>query len=625
MKNIQIKIILFILAVFALSNTLIGQSFRHTAAGGNISGHITYLDHALTNNLPNKLLFVSQEWGSAGPYNPHTVGVWYSNNKWTVFNQDFAAMPQQAKFNVLALDPGERVFIHTASSATISRHVTTIDHPLLNNNPNARMLVTQNWGNAGPYNKNAVGVYYTGSRWAIYNQNRAAMPVNAKFNVWVDDRIFVVAAATPTTNWFVFDNPATNNQPNALVFATQYWTNVYNTHEIGTWYTNNKWSIFNQDRATMPANAKFFVYVPGAVTTVPTARVMTRFNPAVHGFKFVNNFSVQTRLAGFNGPTFGGLCGGMVYAALDYYYAGSLIPQQNYMPAEGMPLQSYLYNRQMNSALPNADKWIEYGVNPFGSRNREFFNWGLQLGSGRLGELISKIDRGDPVPLGLQACGNDCGCPGGCPGSHQVLAIGYDMGRYKGDVGENIEDLSIFVYDPNYPGRTLTLQPKVGGAMYVYNEEGQNEVRSCRWRAYFTDMKYTRSTPPAVSTAPNEVVAVFRTGGDDLRGGNDNVHLVLLMRSGATIRFENVNNGKRWADGSIQPISRPLAANFNAADIVGVRLETTLGGGIGGDNWNLEALKIEIRVNGANNIVFDKAATPLFRFTGNQRTREFRF
>lgn len=393
MKNIQIKTILFALAVFVLSNTLTGQGFQHTAAGANISGHITYLDHALTNNLPDKLLFISQEWGSAGPYNPHTVGVWYSKNKWTIFNQDFAVMPQQAKFNVLTLDPGERVFIHTASSATISRHVTTIDHPLLNNNPNARILVTQNWGNAGPYNKNAVGVYYTGSRWAIYNQNRAAMPANAKFNVWVDDRIFVVDAATPTTNWFVFDNPATNNQPNALVFATQYWTNVYNTHEIGTWYTNNKWSIFNQDRATMPASAKFFVYVPGAVTTVP----------------------------------------------------------------------------------------------------------------------------------------------------------------------------------------------------------------------------------------PNEVVAVFRTGGDDLRGGNDNVHLVLLMRSGATIRFENVNNGKRWADGSIQPISRPLAANFNAADIVGVRLETTLGGGIGGDNWNLEALKIEIRVNGTNNIVFDKAATPLFRFTGDQRTREFRF
>jgi hypothetical protein len=358
----------------------------------------------------------------------------------------------------------------------------------------------------------------------------------------------------------------------------------------------------------------------------PGNRVMTRFNPTIHGFKFENSFSVQTRIAGFNGPTFGGLCGGMVYAALDYYHANRTIPQQDYMPAEGMPLQSYLSNRQLNSAIPNGDKWIEYGFNPGGARNREFFNWGLQLGSGRLGELKSKIDRGEPVPLGLWECGNDCGCPGGkCPGSHQVLAIGYEMGRYKGDLGANIEDLSIFVYDPNYPNRTMTLRPHVDGAMYLYREEGQGRVGACRWRAYFTDMKYARATPPVIPNNPNELVVTFRTGGDDLRGGNDNVHLVLLMRSGATIRFDNVNDSKRWADGSTQPISRPLAATFRADDFIGVRLETTFGGGIGGDNWNLDGIKVQVRSNGVNRDMYNKSGTPLFRFTGDQRTREFRF
>lgn len=352
----------------------------------------------------------------------------------------------------------------------------------------------------------------------------------------------------------------------------------------------------------------------------PTSRVMTRFNPQVHGFKFVNSFTVQTQIAGFNGPTFSGLCGGMVYAALDYFYANKLIPQQTYMPAEGMPLQAYLSNRQMNSVLPNADKWAEYGFNPFGSRNREFFNWGLQLGSGRLGELRSRIDRGDPVPLGLQACGSDCNCPRGCPGSHQVLAIGYEMGRYRGDLGENIEDLSIFVYDPNHPNTTMTLKPSVGGAMYLYSEEN-----NCRWRAYFTDMKYSKATPPTITNAPNQLLATFRTGGDDLRGGNDNVHLVLLLRSGATLRFDNVNNGKRWVDGSTQPVSRTLSSSFRTEDVVGVRIETTLGGGIGGDNWNLEALSIVINVNGSNKEMFARSGTPLVRFTGDLRTKEFRF
>lgn len=353
-------------------------------------------------------------------------------------------------------------------------------------------------------------------------------------------------------------------------------------------------------------------------------RVMTRFDPAQHGFKFVNNFTVQTQLAGFNGPNFGGLCGGMVYSALDYFHAGMTIPQQNHMPAEGMPLQSYIWNRQQNSAFPNADKWIEYGINPFGNRNREFFNWGLQLGSGRLGELKSKIDRGEPVPLGLKDCGNDCRCPGGnCPGSHQVLAIGYEMGRYKGDLGANIEDLSIFVYDPNYPGRTMTLRPDVNGAMYLYREEGQAGVHACRWRAYFTDMKYTRANPPAISNLPNELVATFVTGGDDLRGGNDNVHLVLILRSGATLRFDNVNNGRRWVDNSTQSISRPLDQNVRRGDIAGVRVEFTGSGGMGGDNWNLD--KLTIRLSGETHPLFHQEGAPLVRFTGDNRSREFRF
>lgn len=353
---------------------------------------------------------------------------------------------------------------------------------------------------------------------------------------------------------------------------------------------------------------------------IPIAtKVMTRFDPKVHGFKFTNNFTVQTQIAGFNGPSFSGLCGGMVYSALDYFYANKTIPQQNYMPAEGMPLQSYIWQRQQQSALPNVDKWAEYGFNPFGSRNREFFNWGIQLGSGRLGELMSKIDRGDPVPLGLQACGNDCGCPGSCPGSHQVLAIGYLMGRYKGDQGANVEDLSIYVYDPNFPTRTLTLKPNVAGAMYLYSEEG-----GCRWRAYFTDMKYSRSTPPNVPNNPSEIVATFRTGGDDLRGGNDNVHLVLLLRSGATVRFDNVNNGKRWADGSTQTISRPLASNIRAEDIAGVRIETTFSGGWNGDNWNMDGLKIVAKANGVSSTILSQSGAPLMRFTGDARSREFR-
>lgn len=349
----------------------------------------------------------------------------------------------------------------------------------------------------------------------------------------------------------------------------------------------------------------------------PAPPVMTSFDPTRHGFKFVNEFK-NLFISEINWVT-SGLCGGMVYSALDYFNAGARIPQQNYMPAEGMPLQSYLYNRQVNSLIPNVDKWVELNVNVGGARNREFFNWGLQAGSGRLGELQERIDRGIPVPLGLKGCGDDCQCPDGCPSDHQVLAIGYELGRYKGDLGSNIEDLSIFVYDPNLPNEILTLKPDVAGAMYFYKERPER-----RWRAYFVDTKYSRVNPPAISDRPNELIAQFGTGGDDLRGGNDNVHLLLLLRSGGSIRFNNVNNLKRWIDHSSQTISRPLPENFRAEDIIGVRLETTFGGGIGGDNWNLDSLRIQVKLQGETRTLFESAGSPLFRFTGDQRVREFR-
>jgi hypothetical protein len=45
---------------------------------------------------------VTQLW--TGVYNPHPVGVFYTGGKWTIFNEDLAAMPVGAKFNVLVIN-----------------------------------------------------------------------------------------------------------------------------------------------------------------------------------------------------------------------------------------------------------------------------------------------------------------------------------------------------------------------------------------------------------------------------------------------------------------------------------------------------------------------------------------
>src|SRR5262245_7548076 len=97
---------------------------------------------------------------------------------------------------------------------------------------------------------------------------------------------------------------------------------------------------------------------------------------------------------------------------------------------------------------------------------------------------------------------------------------------------------------------------------------------------------FLQSPPIAQSANENALVVHFITGADDLRGGNDNVNVEVFLRAGAPLRFKNVNGGQRWKNNSTNTISQTLPPTLTFEDIVGIRLETTFGGGIGGDNWN---------------------------------------
>jgi hypothetical protein len=80
------------------------------------------------------------------------------------------------------------VFVHDATPENSTANYTVIDHPLTNGDPDAILFVTQNWnpsGQTGVYNDHAIGVFYTASQWAIFNQGGAAIPNGASFNVLV--------------------------------------------------------------------------------------------------------------------------------------------------------------------------------------------------------------------------------------------------------------------------------------------------------------------------------------------------------------------------------------------------------------------------------------------------------
>ena len=156
--------------------------------GGNISGNTTSIDHPSLNGNANALCQATQNWnpgGGGGTYNAKHIGIYFTGNRWAIFNQDRSAMPAGAGFNI-RVAPSNRSFVHRAGPDNIQGHVTTIRRPGLDGNPEAMLLITSNWnpgGSGGVYNDHPVGVYYTGSQWAIFNQDLKPIPAGAAFNI----------------------------------------------------------------------------------------------------------------------------------------------------------------------------------------------------------------------------------------------------------------------------------------------------------------------------------------------------------------------------------------------------------------------------------------------------------
>ncbi|MFN2291481.1 MAG: hypothetical protein ACK2UC_09860 [Anaerolineae bacterium] len=258
--------------------------FTHVATAGNSSGNSTYVDQPYLNGEPNAVALVTQNWnpgGQGGTYNDRPVGVWYDGlaEAWAVFNQDAGNMPDGAAFNLLVPNMDAGVLVHQATATNITNNSSFMDHPLLDNEPEAIVMVTQNWnpgGEGGTYNSHPVGVWYNdlSGQWAVFNQDEVDMPVGADFNVFVPlpgPNVFVheATAGNSSGNSTYLDHPLLNNRPSAKVLVTQNWnpggglSGVYNPHVVGVWYSgaSDQWAIFNQDGATMPDGASFNVVV----------------------------------------------------------------------------------------------------------------------------------------------------------------------------------------------------------------------------------------------------------------------------------------------------------------------------------------------------------------------------
>ena len=347
----------------------------------------------------------------------------------------------------------------------------------------------------------------------------------------------------------------------------------------------------------------------------------TNFKPDENGFHFANVFTNTIFDQQGTKIMVSGCSGGLSYAALDYYNRRMRPPKQSYLPPDHSLLYDYIYNRQMTSFFENEEKWSEEMANPFGWQNNEFFNWGLQgTYGGRLQELKNYIDNGIPVPLGLFGAADIRSRL-----HNQVVALGYDCGRYQGALGDFQEDFKIYCYDPAYPETVSTLQINKAQHYYYWKD---HEFDGDHYSGYFVDTRYAAGTPPpdpsGAASLPDckahELVVTFKTGENGLSGVENNCNVMLQFTDGTVQQFRNLNRRLPCLNNTSYTaelwLANPLPLNVFQSIIIYTKPCDGLTN-FPCNNWDLIQLILVARGGFPDDTVLNQIGKPLLkRFSG---------
>ena len=200
-------------------------------------------------------------------------------------------------------------FVHQALPANTLGSVTTIDHAMTNDDPNAILIVTPVLIPADlVYVNHALNVRYLGARWVIEYADVAAIPAAASFHVTVSttatagNSTFAMHTTAPgniQVNRTFIDHPATNSNPGAVILLTQNAGTVGPSHDhaVGLVYdtASSRWAIFNRDSALMATGVAFNFAVAGTDAASPFSVAM---------------YDVSTGASIFGGATYPGLGAG---------------------------------------------------------------------------------------------------------------------------------------------------------------------------------------------------------------------------------------------------------------------------------------------------------------------------
>jgi len=189
-----------------------------------------------------------------------------------------------------------------------------------------------------------------------------------------------------------------------------------------------------------------------ALRMVMASKVVAGFKPSRHGFHFNNAFAgdavLNLPVPGLGEIPIGsarrGMCGGMVFAVMDFFYRGLAVPADTEAPRAGTPLFRYIARRLLDSfngprGVLKYYTWMSLPDRPFALRRPKSIVW--HTVNDEWPGIRRELDRGRLCPLGLIKVKSID--PFKLGENHQVLAYGYELDESTGD-------LELSVYDPNH-------------------------------------------------------------------------------------------------------------------------------------------------------------------------------
>jgi hypothetical protein len=211
---------------------------------------------------------------------------------------------------------------------------------------------------------------------------------------------------------------------------------------------------------------------------------LTAFRAETHGFRFANSFSTVVTpsipLVSTVGPL-DGLCGGMTFAALDYFAAGLPVPTHTSadfaasggVPPDGSALWEAILRRHLNSVgleasgvgVPLAVGPLQLSLVPGDPYNPvRFATLNFADPAQRRATLVTEIAALTPLITSGRPAALFLVKQGSIQDSHQVVATGYDDG---------VSPVEIYLYDCRYPTVSCTLRVDTAAGTCQLDAPGQ--------------------------------------------------------------------------------------------------------------------------------------------------------